>query len=119
MPNSFIDRDIFDIFFSVAEVYVGPTIISPSSEGNWIGKVRIIPTKKNILIESKEIYVGIRVFNNTVTEEFYNALKYLAISKSEFDRFINHYYLMEWESTVSDYKPSVGNIEQFRNRIYL
>lgn len=110
-----MDRIIFDKFFCLGEVYVGPEIISPSYDGNWLGKVRVIPTKNNVLIQ-ESFFVGVREFNNVVTEDLFNSLKYLSIEKSEFDRFVNKYYLIEWESTNITPKP---NISSFLQRAYL
>lgn len=111
-----MDRIIFDKFFCLGEVYVGPEIISPSYDGNWLGKVRIIPTKYNILMGKQSVFVGVREFNNVITEDLFNTLNYLSIEKSEFDKLVNKYYLIEWESTKMNPKP---NISSFIHRAYL
>lgn len=110
-----MDRIIFDKFFSLGEVYVGPQIISPSHDGNWLGRVRIVPTKYNVFMD-KESYIGIREYNNVIDEKVFDLLKYISIKKSDFDKFINSYYLIEWESSKMEHKP---NISSFIRRGYL
>lgn len=105
-----MDRDIFNFFFYFGETKVGPTIYSLHTDGDWVGTVKLIPTKKNILLNNSHYIVGIREFNNSITDDLYNCLKYLAIKKSEFDRFINSYYMIEWESADSP-KPDIWRLQ--------
>lgn len=103
-----MNRGIFDVFFTLCEVSVGPTIISPTDGGNWIGRVKIIGTEKNILLKTKEQYIGIREYKTVLSDDVYNVLKYLTIEKSKFDYFINQYYLFEWENSDSKNKPDIS-----------
>lgn len=105
-----MDRDVFDHFFCFGDVYIGPTILSSSDDGNWLGKVIIIPTKKNAFMESNNSYVGIREFNNLIDEELTTILKYLSIEKKEFDKFVNNYYLIEWQKSIYEKKPDISNL---------
>lgn len=107
---------IFQKFFSVGHVSIGPTIVSPHLDGSWLGSVQIYSTTKDIFLEKKYTCVGIREFNNSITEEFYNALNYLSIDKVRFDYFINNVYLMEWENCEGKIKP---DISVFKKRAYI
>lgn len=107
-----MDRDIFDRFFSLGEVKVGPTICSLGTDGDWLGTVNIYTTKKNILLEEPRYIIGIREFNNILTQDLYNALKYLSIKKVEFDKLINQYYLFEWENIKEEKKPDVSRLQR-------
>ena len=105
-----MDRTIFDRYFSLGEVSVGPTIISGSVEGNYIGKVKVYSTKKNIFFESRHSFVYIRDYYNTLTEELNFALKNLSIEHKEFEKFINDYYLIEWQTCFDNNKPDVSSL---------
>ena len=109
-------NQIFQKFFSIAHISVGPTICSLSSDGDWLGTVHILSTNKDIFLEKKFSVVGIREFNNSVTEELYNAFLFLSIDKKDFDFFINELFILEWESITNEKKP---NIDRLRKRIYL
>jgi len=111
-----IEREIFDRFFTLSNVSVGPEIISNGVDGNWLGSVIFSKTQKNILIKHDFCIIGIREFNNSCTEEFYSALNYLSIQKSELDKFVNQIYLMEWEILETSKKPNIDNL---RRRAYL
>lgn len=110
-----MDRITFDKFFSLGHISVGPTIFSPSHDGNWLGSVQIISTNKNIFLERKITVVGIRDYNNSITEELYSALTYLAVDKVKFDYFINNLFIMEWESAPNP-KP---NVDVLKKRAYI
>lgn len=107
-----MDRTIFEKFFSIGHITVGPTIISPISEGNWLGSVQIYSTNEDFFLEKKLTAVGVREFNNVITHELFNALNYLSINKTEFDRFINSLYLLEWESIENKHKPDISNLKR-------
>lgn len=111
-----MDRDIFDRFFSLGEIKIGPTICSLHTDGDWLGTVNIYTTKKNVLLQGPLYVIGVREFNNAITEDLYNALKYLSIKKAEFDKFINEYYLFEWENSEEEKKPDVFRLQR---RAYL
>jgi hypothetical protein len=106
-----MDRSIFERFFSIGHVSIGPTIISPIHDGNWLGSVQVHSNTEDIFLERKFTVVGVREFNNTITIDLFNALNYLSIDKTEFDRFINQIYLYEWESTTISPKPDVSNLK--------
>ena len=110
-----MERYIFDKFFSLGEIKVGPTICSLGTDGDWLGTVNIYTTRKNVLLDKPNYIIGVREFNNVMTEDLYDALKYLSIKKDEFDKFINEYYLFEWENTKQEIKPDVSRL---RKRAY-
>lgn len=110
-----MDIEIFHKFFYLGEIKVGPTILSIHSDGDWLGTCYIHPTKKNILVNEDQFVIGIREFNNTITEDLYNSLKYISIKKSEFDKFINEKFLIEWEQLEDPTKPDVYRL---KNRWY-
>ena len=103
---------IFNNFFSLGEVKVGPTICSEGQDGNWLGFVNVYSTKKDLFLKEKKCSVAIREFNNIITEELYDALTYLSIDKTEFDFFINNYYLFEWENCSDPKKPDVSLLKR-------
>ena len=109
-------NQIFQKFFSIGYISVGPTICSLSSDGNWLGTAHIFSTNKDIFLEKKFSVVGIREYNNTITEELYNALLFLSIDKSDFDLFINELFILEWESTNTEKKP---DIDRLKRRAYI
>lgn len=100
----------FEKFFSIGNISVGPTIHSCGSDGAWLGSIQIFSTTNDIFLERKYTVVGIREFNNAVTEEFFNALKYLSIDKVRFDYFINSLFIFEWENSQIDKKPDISNL---------
>jgi hypothetical protein len=106
---------VFNKFFNLGEVYVGPTVFGIDG-GSWIGKVRIIPTKHNFFMTKKEYFVWIREFKNEISEDIEKTLLYTSLDREEFDNFINKYYMLEWESVKSENKP---NISSFVGRVYL
>lgn len=106
-----MNRRVFDNFFSLCEVSVGPTIITAGLGGCWLGTVKIVGTYKNTLIKSKTQYIAIREFHNVYSEELLNALKYLSIEKSDFDDLITKYYLFEWENSDFEPKPNVISVK--------
>lgn len=105
-------EQIFQKFFSVGHISVGPTICSLSHDGNWLGSVQIISTNKDIFLERKFTVVGIRDYNNSITEELYNALTYLAIDKVKFDYFINNLFIIECESSSEEKKPDISILKK-------
>lgn len=107
-----MDRSIFERFFSIGDVSVGPTICSLHTDGDWLGTVKVYANKPEFFLQDKFTVVGVREFNNTITVDLYNALKYLSIDKTEFDRFINQIYLFEWEMTSEQPKPDVSNLKR-------
>lgn len=107
---------LFEKFFSVGNIKVGPTIISPFNvDGDILGSIQIYSTNKDFFLEKKVTGVVIRELNNIITEELYSALKYLSIDKSQFDYFINQLYIFEWESAPNP-KP---NLDRLKNRAYI
>ncbi len=62
---------LFEKFFSVGYVKVGPTIVTTGVDGNWLGSVQIYSTQKDIFLKDKFTCVGIRDFNNSITEELW------------------------------------------------
>jgi len=102
----------FEKFFSVGHVKVGPTICSIGVDGNWLGTVQIYSTQKDIFLKQKLTCVGVRDFNNTITEELYNALLYLSIDKVKFDQFINSLFIVEWESIDEPNKPDISTLKK-------
>lgn len=103
---------LFEKFFSVGDIKIGPTIISPFNvDGNILGTIQIYSTKKDIFLEKKVTGVVIRELNNTITEELYSALQYLSIDKVKFDYFMNQLYIIEWESAPSP-KPDVDVLKK-------
>lgn len=108
---------ILQKFFSLGQIKVGPTIISPlASEGNFLGSIQILSTKKDFFLEKKETVVLIRDYNNTITEELFTALQYLSIDKVLFDYYMNSIYLMEWETCEMENKPDISSL---RRRAYI
>ena len=106
---------LFEKFFSIGDIKVGPTIISTATDGNWLGTAHIFSTNKDIFLTNKSCIVGIRDYNNTITQELYNALNYLSIDKTEFDYFMNGLFIREWLGV--DYpKPDISIL---RNRAYI
>ena len=99
---------LFEKFFSVGDIKIGPTIISPYNvDGNILGYIQIYSTKKDIFLEKKVTGVVIRELNNTITEELYSALQYLSIDKVKFDYFVNQLYQpfatqQSWSTTVNN-----------------
>ncbi len=102
----------FEKFFSVGHVKVGPTICSIGVDGNWLGSVQIYSTQKDIFLKNKFTCVGIRDFNNTISEELFNALQYLSIDKVRFDYFINSLFIVEWESIDEPNKPDISTLKK-------
>jgi len=102
----------FEKFFSIGHVKVGPTICSLGVDGNWLGSVQIYSTNKDIFLEKKFTTVGIRDFNNSITEDLYNALQYLSIDKVKFDFFINGLFILEWESITEEKKPDISILKK-------
>ncbi len=102
----------FEKFFSVGHVKVGPTICSIGVDGNWLGSVQIYSTQKDIFLKQKFTCVGIRDFNNTISEELFNALQYLSIDKVRFDYFINSLFIVEWESIDEPNKPDISTLKK-------
>lgn len=105
-----MDRIIFEKFFSIGHISVGPKIISHTTDGDWLGTVQIYPTTEDIFLNKKFTVVGVREFNNSITEDLYSALSYLSVNKVEFDRFINSIYVVEWESVSGQLKPDITNL---------
>jgi len=103
-----MDRTIFDRYFSLGEVTVGPTIFSDTHEGNYLGKVKVYSTKKNIFLKSMFTFVYVSEYKNTITEDLNFALKNLDIEKKEFEKFINYYYLIEWQTCYDLTKPDIS-----------
>ncbi len=103
---------LFEKFFSVGHVKVGPTICSIGVDGNWLGSVQIYSTQKDIFLKNKFTCVGIRDFNNSITEELYSALQYLSIDKVKFDQFINSLFIVEWESIDEPNKPDISTLKK-------
>ncbi len=102
----------FEKFFSVGHVKVGPTICSIGVDGNWLGSVQIYSTQKDIFLKHKFTCVGIRDFNNTISEELFNALQYLSIDKVKFDYFINSLFIVEWDSIDEPNKPDISTLKK-------
>jgi hypothetical protein len=102
----------FEKFFSVGHVKVGPTICSIGVDGNWLGSVQIYSTQKDIFLKNKLTCVGIRDFNNTISEELFNALQYLSIDKVKFDYFINSLFIVEWDSIDEPNKPDISTLKK-------
>ncbi len=102
----------FEKFFSVGHVKVGPTICSIGVDGNWLGSVQIYSTQKDIFLKNKFTCVGIRDFNNTISEELFNALQYLSIDKVKFDYFINSLFIVEWDSIDEPNKPDISTLKK-------
>lgn len=109
-----MDRRLFDKFFSLGHISVGPTVITP--DGNWVGKVQIFSTKNDFFLNNKVTLIGVKEFENVVSEDMCNALKYLCIEKNDFDRFITKCYIIEWESMESNSKPDISLL---RKNVYL
>ncbi len=103
---------LFEKFFSVGYVKVGPTIVTTGVDGNWLGSVQIYSTQKDIFLKDKFTCVGIRDFNNSITEELYSALQYLSIDKVRFDYFINGLFILEWESIEDTKKPDISTLKK-------
>ena len=103
---------VFENFFSVGHISVGPTIISQSVLGNYLGAVQIYSTKKDIFLKNKLTSVGIRDYDNMISEDLSNAFKYLSIDKNEFDYFINNLFILEWESISNKIKPDISNLKK-------
>lgn len=110
-----MNRGLFNYLFALGEVRIGPLIISSGYDGNWIGSVLLFPTKKNVLLKEKNYTIGIREYNNAISDEIILNLDVFTISKSEFDKFINQYYLNEWLATKDEKKP---DISCFLHRVY-
>ena len=102
----------FEKFFSVGHVKVGPTICSIGVDGNWLGSVQIYSTQRDIFLKNKFTCVGIRDFNNTISEELFNALQYLSIDKVKFDYFINSLFIVEWDSIDEPNKPDISTLKK-------
>ena len=108
---------IFQKFFALGHIKVGPTIISPLAvEGNFLGSIQIFPTKKNIFLENNQTVVLIRDFNNTISTDLSTALQYLSIDKTDFDFFMNELFIFEWESIDNQIKPDISIL---RKRAYI
>jgi hypothetical protein len=103
---------LFEKFFSVGHVKVGPTICSIGVDGNWLGSVQIYSTQRDIFLKNKFTCVGIRDFNNTISEELFNALQYLSIDKVKFDYFINSLFIVEWDSIDEPNKPDISTLKK-------
>lgn len=107
-----MDRTLFHYFFSLGEIKVGPTICSLGTDGDWLGTVYLYKTTNNVLLEEPRYVIGVREFNNAMTEDLYNALNYLSIKKAEFDKLVNEYYLWEWENIKEEKKPDVFRLQR-------
>ncbi len=105
-------NEVFSKFFSIGHVKLGPQITSVNCDGDWLGSVFIFSTKKDIFLKNGQTIVGIREYNNSVTEEFYTALTFLSMSKEEFDYLINKYFLQEWDCSDELKKPDVSNLKK-------
>lgn len=106
----------FEKFFSIGSVKIGPTIISLSTEGNILGNIQLVSTQKDIFLPNKITGVIIREFNNTISQDLYNALQYLSIDKVKFDLYMNELFILEWESSNEIKKPDISNL---RRRAYI
>jgi hypothetical protein len=103
----------FEKFFSIGSIKVGPTIISPfSPDGNMLGSIELLSTEKDIFLPNKKSGIIIREFNNSISEDLYNALQYLSIDKVKFDYYMNELFIMEWESYEEKNKPDISVLKK-------
>lgn len=102
----------FEKFFSIGPITIGPTIISLSTDGNVLGKIQLLSTRKDIFLSNKMSTVLIREFNNCVSEDLFNALQYLSIDKVKFDFFMNQLFILEWESNNEFNKPDISILKK-------
>jgi hypothetical protein len=102
----------FEKFFSIGSINIGPTIVSISQDGNILGSIQLISTEKDIFLPNKSSGIIIREFNNTISQDLFNALQYLCIDKVKFDYYMNELFILEWESSDEIKKPDISNLKR-------
>jgi len=108
-----MNQKIFDTFFRVGEIKIGPTVMSLNTHGDTLGKVYLHPTDKNLFFSNEDyVVISINKFYCSYVWKLYDILPYIGISESELDRYMCELYIDEWEKSENPQKPRIDYLKQ-------